>query len=800
MRRRAVVGSVLCAALAGAAWVGYLSRREPVPEPTAARLKNPIVLIGLDGADWQIIDPLIDQGKLPNLTRLKARSTWGHMRSSEPILSPLLWTTAVTGKPPDEHGIIDFLVPDPVTGRRSPITSRSRKVRALWNIFSERGLTSGVVAWWASWPAEPIDGRIVSDRVAYSLFDVDEAGAALTYPDGLLARIRPDIVSDERMGYEQVSRFLDMPREEFEAARRRARDNPEVAYKEPVNHLTKILAAAATYHAIALRMLREGQPDLFAVYYQGIDEVSHRFAHDMPPRMPFVSEEEFRRYHRAVEEYYIYQDELVGELLSAVSPSSTIIVMSDHGFQSGPARPEDGPADIEGKPGKWHRLYGIVMVAGEGIGAGRLDTATLYDIAPTALALAGLPLAADMRGAPLVTRQGAPEPPRIATYEVGGREPGAPHEPAGAAAPESEVDEELLRNLASLGYIGAPSASESPAAAAATLAPPTAESVTAHANLASLLVQKGDLHAAERELRAALELKPAYFPALMTLSQVLVRQGRVDEALAATRQAVATARDAEHAAYVQLALLAVRAGQAAQAANFLEALSGRRPRAAGIETALGVLSLTRGEAAGRSAAEKHYRAALAMEPASPEAMARIFQLYREEGRAGDLESAMRRALELNDRSILHHNWMGLILGGRGDSAGAEREFRRALDLAPDFGGTMANLGSLYGRTGRLDEAVAILSRALRIEPRNLEARVNLGGALAKLDRLDEAIANLEEARSMGMRSPDLLNAVGLAYAQKGLTREAIEALKESLTLSPRQPRVQALLAELTRPT
>jgi len=760
--------------------------------PAAAPLEHPIVVIGLDGADWQIIDPLIAKGRLPNLAALAARSVRGSMRSFEPILSPLLWTTVMTGKSPDEHGIIDFLLPDPATGRRLPITSRSRKVEALWNIFTDRGLTSDVIAWWASWPAERIRGRIVSDRVAYSLFDVARAEDGLTWPPSLMEEIRPDLVGDSTITYADISRFLDISRSDFDAARSLAERDPSRATHEPITHLARIIASTRTYHRIALHLLDDGQPDLFAVYYQGIDEVSHRFAHFMPPKMAMVSERDFERYHRAVEDFYVYQDELLGQLLAKVSPRSTIVVLSDHGFRNGSERPTDGPADIEGKPGKWHRLYGIVMVAGEGIGPGRFDTATLYDIAPTVLSLAGLPLASDMQGRPLLTRRGASNPvtATIETYER--RRPEASGASSAATEP-SAADEELLRNLASLGYI---SASEA-APRQASLAAPASGTVTSHTNMAGLLLQKGDLGGAETEVRQALELRPAYFPALMTLGQILVRQGRVDEALDATRRAVAGSEDAEQSAYVQLALLAARAGERPQAIHFLTALQRRRPKADGIETALGVLAMDAGSPA---EAEARYRAALALDPVSTDAMGRLFTLYRGRGREAELEGAVLAALQVNERSVMHHNWLGLIRMRQGRPREAEKEFRRALALAPDFGGTMANLGSLYGRTGRLEEAVTILRRALRIEPRNLEAQVNLGAALAKLGRLDEAIDSLEKARGLGMKSVDLLNAVGLAYAQSGRRSEAIGALNESLTMSPDQPQVRALLSELKQPS
>jgi predicted AlkP superfamily phosphohydrolase/phosphomutase/Flp pilus assembly protein TadD len=767
--------------------------------PSVSR-PSPIALIGLDGADWQIIEPLMEAGRMPHMARLRARARWGHLRSYEPILSPLLWTTAVTGKAPDEHGIIDFLVTDPATGARAPISSRARRVKALWNIFSDHGLSVDVVAWWASWPAEPVRGRIVTDRMAYSLFQVASETQGLTWPPDLERALRPGMTQDTGITHADVRRFVDVTADEFAAARARAAADPERAYKEPVNHLTRILASTRSYHRAALTLLEGGQPDLFAVYYQGIDEVLHRFAHFMPPRMPGVSAEDFARYRRAVEEFHVLQDELLGELLGRLDPSTRVVVLSDHGFHNGSSRPADGPADIEGKPGKWHRLYGIVLAAGEGIAPGRFDTATLYDIAPTVLALAGLPPAADMKGQPLLAPSGGAG--RIATYETAG--PGAPASAAagGRTAPDAAgsgagaVDDELLRNLASLGYIGSaspPAVTGSPQQAGVRA--PAPASVTSHSNLAAVLLQKGDVRGAESELRRALALSPGYFPALMSLGQVLVRKGEVDEALQVTRHAVARAEDADPGAYVQLAMLASRAGQTPQAANFLSELRARRPRSAGPDTALGMLAALEGDSA---AAERFFRAALAIDPSSAEPMGRLFTLYRERGREDALVPELERALSASDRSVLHLNWMGLARSRAGDLKQAEGSFRRALELAPDFGGTMANLGSLYGRAGRLEEAVQVLSRALRIEPRHVEARVNLGAALAKLGRHAEAIESLSEARALGLKTPELLNALGLAYAESGRPREAMETLRESLNVRPDQPQVQALLSELSR--
>src|SRR5262249_20595189 len=116
----------------------------------------------LDGADWEIVDRLASAGRLPNLGRLKREGAWGVLRSEEPLLSPIVWTTIATGRPPADHGIIGFLTER--NGRTEPVRSDERKVRAFWNVASDLGVPVGVVGWYASWPAEPVRGFLVSDR------------------------------------------------------------------------------------------------------------------------------------------------------------------------------------------------------------------------------------------------------------------------------------------------------------------------------------------------------------------------------------------------------------------------------------------------------------------------------------------------------------------------------------------------------------------------------------------------------------------------------------------------------------
>ena len=126
--------------------------------------KRKVLLIGWDAADWEHINPLLEAGLMPTLDQMINEGVMGNLATLEPILSPMLWNSVATGMLPEKHGILGFIEPDPVNGGVRPYTSTSRKVKALWNILTQSGLKSNIIGWWASHPAEPIDGCIVTNH------------------------------------------------------------------------------------------------------------------------------------------------------------------------------------------------------------------------------------------------------------------------------------------------------------------------------------------------------------------------------------------------------------------------------------------------------------------------------------------------------------------------------------------------------------------------------------------------------------------------------------------------------------
>ena len=117
-------------------------------------LAKKVLLIGWDAADWKIINPLLDQGLMPTLDDFVNHGVIGNLATLRPILSPMLWNSIATGKRPDKHGILGFMEPDPQTGGVRPVTSTSRKVKALWNILTQRGYKTHVLGWFAGHPAD----------------------------------------------------------------------------------------------------------------------------------------------------------------------------------------------------------------------------------------------------------------------------------------------------------------------------------------------------------------------------------------------------------------------------------------------------------------------------------------------------------------------------------------------------------------------------------------------------------------------------------------------------------------------
>jgi predicted AlkP superfamily phosphohydrolase/phosphomutase len=408
--------------------------------------RNKVILFGIDGADWGVIRPLMAEGRLPNFKKIVEGGASGDLQSMEPTLSPALWTTVATGRPPAAHGIADFIVSLPGGGYK-PVTSDMRQVPAFWNLIGhdDGGREVGVVAWLASWPAEPVHGYVVTSYLPY-IYNwstgrplkgtVVEGIPRQTFPESLLADIEPLKVKPEDVDPALARRFYDSSK-----VGKLGKDASEC-----VEGFLWSLASDETYRRIGLHLLGERPVDLFAVYFGGVDVVSHRFwKFTWPDAMPYGTDPgEAEILKGVIPAYYAYIDEILGEFLAKMDGRTTLVVLSDHGFK---------PVYFPNKPttSGHHRMEGILALYGRGIEPGRrLEGATLLDVFPTVFALLGEPLSRELPGKVLAEAFALPAGERVRLTYVSAYPPLPSRAPT---TPGEEIDANVIERLKSLGYI-----------------------------------------------------------------------------------------------------------------------------------------------------------------------------------------------------------------------------------------------------------------------------------------------------------------------------------------------------------
>jgi predicted AlkP superfamily phosphohydrolase/phosphomutase/tetratricopeptide (TPR) repeat protein len=376
---------------------------------TAAGLPRRVLLVGWDAADWQIIHPLVAQGLMPTLAAFLGRGAWGNLATTRPILSPILWNTIATGKRADAHGVLGFTEPDPDGAGIRTTASTSRRAKALWNIFTQQGLRSNVVGWYASHPAEPILGAMVSNQTEFRGAGEEPLSplpARSVHPAELAEELAECRVHPSELDETAVLPFVP------DAARVAARDGNRLG------KLMSMVAQTASVQAFATQLMSRADWDFTAVYYEGIDRFGHEFMEFHPPRMQAVPEEDFEAYRHCMTGIYRFHDMMLESLLSLAGEDTAVVIVSDHGYWNDHRRPD--PKAAESNPVAWHRPLGIFAAAGPGIRAGaRLHGGSILDIAPTVLALLGLPAARDMPGRVLAEAlDGVSPPERIASWEA----------------------------------------------------------------------------------------------------------------------------------------------------------------------------------------------------------------------------------------------------------------------------------------------------------------------------------------------------------------------------------------------
>jgi len=264
-----------------------------------------LLILGLDGATWDLLDPWMAHGDLPQLAALRRRGVWGPLASTMPPATLPSWTTFMTGVNPGKHGIFDFTRRELGTYDVRFVNSTFRKAPSVWRLLSDVGKRVCVLGLPGTYPPERVNGCMVS---GFDTPVTTRADASFVWPPALAPLMA------ELGGFP----FADF--QEFRVSRPWYRTAAD-----------RLLRGIEIKTRLALRLLRRESWDCFMLLFGESDTASHHFWKYHDPGSPRFDQEGASEFGGTLRQIYRALDTAVGELLSAV-PAADVLVASDHGF------------------------------------------------------------------------------------------------------------------------------------------------------------------------------------------------------------------------------------------------------------------------------------------------------------------------------------------------------------------------------------------------------------------------------------------------------------------------------------
>jgi predicted AlkP superfamily phosphohydrolase/phosphomutase len=263
-----------------------------------------LLIVGLDGGTFDLIDPWVKEGHLPTFARLMREGGYDHLSSTTPPVTPPAWTSFMTGLNPGKHGLFDFLEPRTDRYGMQYTNGRSRKAKSLFRRLSDAGLRVGVMNVPMTYPPEEVNGFLISGM------DTPDEECDFTYPSSLKEELRQAIgglqVDIRHLGHMRTDAVRDATLddlENLEAQRTRA----------------------------ALYLLSKYPTDVMMVVFNATDQVQHHFWHYYDPRHPQYDAEGAKKYGDAMLRIYRKVDASIAQLLAQLDEACAVVLVSDHG-------------------------------------------------------------------------------------------------------------------------------------------------------------------------------------------------------------------------------------------------------------------------------------------------------------------------------------------------------------------------------------------------------------------------------------------------------------------------------------
>jgi predicted AlkP superfamily phosphohydrolase/phosphomutase len=260
-----------------------------------------VLVIGLDGATFDIISPMVERGELPTFARLMREGSHGTLESTLPDLSPVAWTSMITGKRPGNHAIFDFISRQNGSYDFKSSVGGNRQAKPIWSYLSEKGKRVGALNVTMSYPPEKVNGFVVSG------LDSPGLNSTFTYPPSLRDEIN-----------EKVGKYILV--------------NP-YALTTREKHLQGMFEMLDNRFATTNYLMERYEWDFFMVVFIATDGAQHFYWKDMDPSHPHHDAKTPEPFKNAIHDVYVRIDKGINEILNKYNEDVTVILVSDHGFQ-----------------------------------------------------------------------------------------------------------------------------------------------------------------------------------------------------------------------------------------------------------------------------------------------------------------------------------------------------------------------------------------------------------------------------------------------------------------------------------
>jgi predicted AlkP superfamily phosphohydrolase/phosphomutase len=279
-----------------------VARPKPLPNPTAHGGK--VLVIGLDGATFDLINPWARDGYLPTFNRLMHEGAHGPLRSTIPPMTAPAWTSFATGTNPGKHRLYDWIAREPDSYRFSPVTALDGMAPTIYTLLSQAGRRVCTLNVPMTYPPVPVNGVMVSGMPAPSTQNT------ITYPAHLLQDIL-QAVGDYVLYPDPGQAYS---------------DSGVDAFLDRLYHTTDIRVRAFDY-------LRErGVWDFAMLVFNGTDTVCHALWKYMDREHPLHDPGRYAKYGSAIRDYYQFIDKYLARIVETLDDDTTLVIMSDHGF------------------------------------------------------------------------------------------------------------------------------------------------------------------------------------------------------------------------------------------------------------------------------------------------------------------------------------------------------------------------------------------------------------------------------------------------------------------------------------